>query len=128
MIVHLFERIESPAFHAQLGVISGFALFVRALAETPEVQDLTRAALTAEARNALYQRILEVSRRPVDPEFENPWDIALSAYLWALNQQDPSLALAAAEAVVQTEDCWWAKKIGLNIIEAARVHAASEKA
>jgi hypothetical protein len=50
-------------------VIGGFALFERALVEMPEVQDLTSAALTPEARNALYQWTREVSRRPVDPEF-----------------------------------------------------------
>ncbi len=123
MLDEVFVRIESLPFSAQLGVLSGFEAFLRALPSMPEVHDLVAAISGPEAKNALLHRIRQLVERKVDPAYENPWDIPLAAYLWALFQADHDLAAQAAVAVLQTQDCWWAKKLARKILDAPRVNS-----
>ena len=57
------------------------------------------------------ERVLELVRREIDPEYENPWDAALSAYLLFLMSCNVALASVAADAVLECPNCWWSRKI-----------------
>jgi hypothetical protein len=56
-----------------------------------------------------------VAKWPVDGGYENPWDTALAAYLWALEEADHSLAVVVAEAVIACPCCWWSRKLAKNV-------------
>jgi hypothetical protein len=124
MLTDLFVRIESLPFSAQLGVLSGFESFLRALPSVPEVRDLASATSAQEEKNALFNRMQELAKRKVDSAYENPWDIPLAAYLWVLFQVDADLTPMAAGAIMQTQDCWWAKKLAQKILDAPRAKAS----
>jgi hypothetical protein len=111
---HLFEKIESPEFSAQLGIVSGFRSFLDALAATTEAKELVRAMQTPEASQSVYQRAWSITQRSVDQDFENPWDTALACYLWALNEAD-FLADAIAGLVLECPGCWWSRKLAEQI-------------
>jgi|SRR5882724_8260423 len=124
MLDEIFVRIESLPFTAQLGVLSGFEAFLRALPSMTEVHQISAATSGAEGKNALFHRIQELVKRKVDPDRENPWDIPLAAYLWTLFQVDADLAPTAAAAVLQAQDCWWAKKLARKILDAPLAKSA----
>jgi hypothetical protein len=124
MLHELFVRIESVPFSARLGVLSGFESFLRALPSIPDIHDLVGAISVPEGKNALLNRILELAEQKVAPDYENPWDIPLAAYLWTLFQVDAELAPMAAAAVLKAQDCWWAKKLAQNILDAPLAKSA----
>jgi hypothetical protein len=59
----------------------------------------------------VLERVFELVRRKIEPEYENPWDAALAAYLLFLMSGDVALASVAADAVLECPNCWWSRKV-----------------
>jgi hypothetical protein len=64
-------------------------------------------------------------RQSRDPRFENPWDTALAAYLWLLQQSSQSLAKLVAGDVVLVSGFWWARKLALRVVMGERYRSYS---
>jgi len=107
----LFEAIESDRFSSIVNVASDFRQFIRALMATPEVRQLFDAKSVPEAVWRVFERALELVGRNIDPEYENPWDAALAAYLLFLMAGDVTLGSVAAAAVLKCPNCWWSRKV-----------------
>src|SRR5947207_759899 len=105
---NIFAEIESHGFSAQVNVASNYKTFCRALGGQPEVQRLAALMKLNENQQLVFQRVLELSGKPFDQEFENPWDSALAAYIWLLSSTDQALAKTAAARILECHGCWWA--------------------
>jgi hypothetical protein len=65
----------------------------------------------------IISRIQAISETDIDHRYENPWDVALAAYLLALRIADPALAPLAAEVVLSVPLTWWARHFALSVLE-----------
>jgi hypothetical protein len=116
MCQQLFEKLESDRFSATINVVSGLNQFVRALSSSDEFQALLTIARSGADRSLLADRFNQLAARETDPEYENPWDVALAAYLLVLEQVDPNQAALCAERASIGSNGWWSRKIADKIL------------
>jgi hypothetical protein len=122
-------EVESLRFASSVSVASDFRTFREGVRSSPAVLSLVKELRSPPAQNCLLTHLLAVARRPTDPAYANPWDTALTVYLWLLNRVAPSLARIGAAQVLQVPRCWWARKLSLSLLHPARTRgeARSER-
>jgi hypothetical protein len=112
MIERAFEQIESREYATAVNLASDYKQFLRAMRVNTQCQFLLRlTSISPENRNAVLTRLNELCQRPIDEEFENPWDAALATYLWVLSNIDLHLTAVAVNRVLSCRNCWWSKKL-----------------
>ncbi|MFI5455642.1 MAG: hypothetical protein ACHRXM_09340 [Isosphaerales bacterium] len=114
----LSETIESHRFSAFVNVASDFDHFLQSLASMPETRGLLIHLTAPSARRIVLERLRAVTVRDIDPEYENPWDVALATYLWVLWTTDASLAALGREHVLSSRNCWWSRKLAESLSQA----------
>lgn len=114
----LFEQIETLEFSLYLSVLSGFKSVLLMLEHDETVQQLIGdLEHSAENRQQVFMRVLDVLSKYDQPEYVQFSDETLTAYLYALNQVDTNLAQQAAERILQTPNLWWARRLAKHILE-----------
>jgi len=112
--MNLFEKIEGPV-SIHLGIISGYRQLTSVISTLPEVQELLRLDM-AELRN---QAAILLDKE-IDMSYQHPDDMAITIYLWALNQKDRHAASQLVENRIDGKNLFWGKRIGEEIIRNAR--------
>ncbi len=120
----LLEAIEGHRFSAVVNVASDLNHFLQALASTPEFRKLLVLLSARDDRARVLERLLEVAARAVEPAYENPWDAALTAYLYLIWRTDKRQALIAANRVLSCANCWWSEKLAQELVASAPWNAS----
>lgn len=115
-ILEICQQIESPLFAGRVNLVGGFRAFLDALSQEQGVQKLLGTPLNRRTAEELLRRVLQLIGQRIDPRYENPFDAALSAYLWVLNATYPDLALIGTELILAAPNCWWANKLAMQIL------------
>ena len=115
----VISAIEDSQFAAESNLASGSKTFHLNLRRHRMVSELAKHMKEPLVAEAILKRVVELAGKPVQPLFENPFDTALTAYLTALEIQSPELLRHAAEAVVNTPNCWWAAEMSLRLLAQA---------
>jgi hypothetical protein len=118
MNANLLETIESPRTSALVNVVSGYSQFLQTLSSLPATQELLNQIKSDDDVHELLSRIVELAYTPFDTRYENPHDVALASYLWALSMTVPLAAHAVAGIVYGCEGSWWARKLAERLIAA----------
>jgi len=105
------REIEAPELSARLNVASDFRTFLRAAQQEEALRILLEGLNSKENLAKVILRVVELSQKETDPNYENPWDTALAVFLWAVNQKYPDLATALAKIVMRAPECWWVWKM-----------------
>jgi hypothetical protein len=126
-LANLLPLIEDCRFSAEVNVASARDAFFRALCRHPRVQELQQLLEHRAAAEALVARLVEISSRPIDPQYENPLDSALAAYLTALEDAPyPDLTESGALAISTTApNCWWAVEASTRLLRRERLRVTS---
>jgi hypothetical protein len=121
-IKEAFADVESDQFAARIGVASKFTTLVKGLKEELSIQVLLDLK-TAEEVGLISERLRGLCGKEIDRRYANPWDFAITGYLWILWVKDFELAKAAADMVARTQNLWWGKFLADYLInlEANRV-------
>jgi len=107
----IFLKIESHEFSARLGLASSLNLFLSILrSESSYKELLEHIAKQKWILEALLKRIKLLSAIEHDPEYQNPHDTSMAAYLWALHDVGSAYVRIAADILVSTRDVWWTAK------------------
>ena len=113
------EEITSPAFSADLSVVSGTNAFFRAMKQQPAVREAQRLLLeSGETREEALGYIYSLAAMQTDPDFLNPNDKPLAALLWMTTLADYH-AESAAKWIDQAPGCWYAKKLAQLVLSPA---------
>lgn len=109
----IFQSLEGDRFSAEVNVASSMTAFIRAVERHPEFGALLRAIRERKiSAMAVCKRIETLSHNQVDPEFENPHDVAIAAYLLALHRENaPIVHLACVHAAAAPQTWWTASTI-----------------
>jgi len=119
-IAELMQGIEATDFSAELNLASGTRAFRRRLREHALVQELRELARDAATREALANRVEELSAQEVDVRYENRFDAALSAYLTVLADTAlPETIARSATAAARARNTWWTVGISHELIARA---------
>ncbi|MFO0966833.1 MAG: hypothetical protein U0793_14770 [Gemmataceae bacterium] len=119
------KAIESLEFSAAVNVASTYKTFLRVMGNQPAVRVLANEMANRQVVYAVLRRILQLCHVPREPGLEHPADSALAAYLWLLSTRAPFLGSVAANLVLSSEGCWWARKMAKGLVESALTEARS---
>jgi hypothetical protein len=121
----LLEAIESHRFSAMVNLASDYDHFVQAVVSMPEYKRLSSEVQDRNSAWRVFLRMVQISTSEFDPDFENPWDAALAAYLLLLNSTSHVLGAVAAEVALTCPNCFWARKLATRIKASLRASSAS---
>lgn len=123
--IEAMREIESHAFIARLGIASDFNSLLRAMKLEPSVQTISDELESRDKQDQVLSKILSLVRQRTDIRYENPWDIALTVYLWLLSSKGLSAARVAAQVIAEAQQCWWAKELAGKVLSDSYIHTAS---
>lgn len=103
----ILGAIESPQTTVRVNVASSWRTFYRAVFSLGEVEQLESLLVLPATVDAVLSRIQELSKREVDPRYENIWDVPLAVYVLLLARHDPVIARLGIEAAQPARQCWW---------------------
>ena len=113
----VLNEIESVKFDAVMNAHSGFNSFLSTLQEEASIRRLIALlAKDVSARQEVFQRLMSLIDKNDDLNYAHPYDIALSVYLYALEQADINLASDAAKQIAQRNDLSWARRLAQKIL------------
>lgn len=112
---NVMETIEGHQFAAEVNLAAGFDAFHRGLQNHSLFGELADLIKDPGALKTVLVRLIELSRKPIRMQYENPFDSAMAAYLMAVDGVDPEVAAVAAEAVSKAPNCWWASQVSTGI-------------
>jgi len=125
----LMRQIESDSYAIRLGVASGKSIFMDLLEESPELGELLRFLRSdVKAPSNVLNRIRAISAISIDYRYENPYDIALAAYVFSLHFFSRALAGFAAEIAFAAPLTWWAREIARYVLEISGYQDATSTA
>lgn len=113
----VFAAIESQDFASRVQVESGLNRILRRISRTQPAALLASASKGVPLAQGVLRRAMQLADQAVDIRYENPYDVALTTYLWVLNSTHPRLACVAAEPIAPLLNCWWASKYARNLIQ-----------
>lgn len=112
----LFEDIESHEFASRLNVASNLVTFLRDARNQVSVIAIFEELDEKEKLFQVLTRLIDLSRKTVDPRYENPLDTALAVYLWLLSLKNSEVASLGAQFILKCSQCWWAERIARSIL------------
>jgi len=111
-----FEDIESHEFAARVNVASNLVTFLRGARSQVSVIGIFEELEKEEKLFQVLTRLIDLSKKTVDPRYENPWDTALAVYLWLVSLKSTKAASLGAQFILQSPQCWWAERIARSIL------------
>ena len=113
----VFSKIEGHKFAAELNLASGSKSFTKGLRDHELFGELVHLAKEPARANEIAKHVLQLSAQSIDPQYENPFDAALSAYLTAIGGfVEPETLTRAAAAAFSAKNCWWASNIASGLL------------
>ena len=115
----VMETVEGQPFSAEANLAAGLDAFCGAIRNHSLFRDLADRMKDPGVLKTVLVRLVELSRRPIRMQYENPFDSAMAAYLMAVEAVDSEVAAVAAEAVSEAPNCWWASQVSTGIENSA---------
>ena len=109
----IFREIECVEFAWKLGLTGSRQRAMQALVRAPQAVALLNALKGDEiAAYEVANRVLALAHDDNDPQYTHPSDVAIAAYMRALDILFPNLAAAIGPVVdSQCQNLWWAAPI-----------------
>jgi len=111
----LYKYFEDVKFSAMLNVCSGFNCVKHGLDIDINVNKLIWEMDEWEFQLELYDRIHELLSVSGLEEFEHPYDMAITAYLFALSKRNMPLAVLCSRFVKDVPRLFWAYKMAKEL-------------
>lgn len=120
----LLANIESSEKAVAWGVVGSRRKLDAAVLTDSDVRELLNALRDQPAaRRQLVTRIGSLATIGGSPEYLHRYDLAIFAYLRALDVLDPDLAAVAALRVATLSNVWWSRPLALRIRVPSHTHS-----
>ena len=116
-ITSLFDSVESHDLAATANLASSLRSASDNVLAAAAVLELRKALKDPDVAYLVLARVFDLTKRTTDVRYENPNDVALFVYALVLNGSHPVLAVAAAGAICQVPNLWWASAFATEIID-----------
>ena len=112
----LLDNIESSEKAVAWGMVGSRRRLDAAVLTDSDIRDLLNVLRDhPDARLELVTRISTLASMGSSPEYLHCYDLAIFAYLRALDILDPDLAAVAAPRVATLGNIWWSRPIALRL-------------
>lgn len=116
MFKDTIQSIESPQFAARFGFASDLPSFTNALARDDTIAEVIGLlSKDSECVDLFIQKIRDLSGMHFDSCYENPNDIPIAAYGWALVAAYPEISGVIADLLSTVANSWWSGKLAAHI-------------
>ena len=116
-IREIFYKIESHDTSAQLNLAPNLRHLFLYAEKLECAQKLKKIINDPEIMTATLVRILSLSNEDIDIRYENPYDTAITIYLWALFLQSEIAGKIAANDVARLRQGWWAPRYAQQVLK-----------
>lgn len=123
MINYIYKDIESLEFDVRMNVVSGCENLKKIVSKSPEYKKLYEDINIPGTQGVLLisdiqVRIMQLCEIESEQQYENPNDMAIFTYLYAISECDYKVDLGYfLEHVFQTLNLFWARKLALELKE-----------
>ncbi len=101
----ILNYIESIEYSCELGMALNPSMLKRIMGEIKKVQELIDLCKDHDVAIFILGHMLEITTRPIDTHYPNPWEMAMVTYLYALTQARTDLnrpAIAVSRRLVNS--------------------------
>ncbi|MCK4578557.1 MAG: hypothetical protein KAU50_07185, partial [Candidatus Marinimicrobia bacterium] len=113
----IFRKIESHETSAQLNLTSNLRHFFMYAERVECIQELKNALKDTICITETLKRILSLSKEDIDFRYENPYDSAITIYLWVLFLQSEIAGKVAANIASKLRHGWWAPRYARKVLK-----------
>lgn len=113
----VFEQIEGLEFSTYINLASDFRTFIDVLGDQACIRALLDGINSTDDYLEVLYHVIELCNLEIDKRYRHPMDAALAAYLYALLQKHPKIALAAAKNIRHLPNLWWASMMTDDVIQ-----------
>lgn len=103
----IYDEIEGKDLFIEANLAPSYHIFNKTLSRTPAFLELLRALNSPEVRGRILARVKNLAESEIDDRFENPWDVALSAYVTALARKNLFHSTIAMGSARKARNTWW---------------------
>lgn len=113
----IFHRIESHDTSAQLNLAPNQRHLFLYAEKFECVQELKNLLNDPKIMTATLIRLVSLSNEDIDIRYENPYDTAITIYLWTLFLQSELVGKVAAAFAMKLSQGWWAPKYAQQVLK-----------
>lgn len=106
----LLNYVESIEYDCECGLAGSLSLLKSYINESSKVQELITLCKDRAIAVFILGHMLDVTTRRIDPEYRNPWEMAVVTYLHVITQARPDLKIPAMAASRRLMNSFWIEK------------------
>jgi hypothetical protein len=106
----IITYIESIEYDCEYGLACNVRTLKNYLEVCPKVQQLVELCKDRDIAVFILGHMLEISTRKIDADYRNPWELAVTTYLYAITQARPELVQSAISAAWRLKNGFWTVK------------------
>lgn len=110
VLSELITYIESIEYDCECGSSSSTAMLRRVFEDNKKAQELVELCKDRTVAVFILGHMLEITTRPIDVDYRNPWEIAVTTYLYAITQARTDLTHAAITVAYRLKNGFWTIK------------------
>ncbi len=113
----IYHKIESHDTSGQLNLAPNLRHFFLYAEKLVCVQELRNLPNDPETITATLMRILSLVNEDIDIRYENPYDTAITIYLWDLFLRSEIVGKIAADYATRVRQGWWAPRYAQHVLK-----------
>lgn len=103
----ILTYVESIEYDCECGLASGVSILRTNIDNTPKVKELIELCKDRVVAVFILGHMLDLTTRPIDMQYRNPWEHAMTTYLHAVTQARPDLKLPALTIARRLRNAYW---------------------
>ena len=110
VLKELINYVESIEYDCECGLAGSLSTLKHYLDDSPKVKELTLLCRDRTVAVFILGHMLDITTRRIDPQYRNPWEMAVLTYLHALTQSRTDLTIAASTVARRLMNAFWIEK------------------
>ena len=111
---HIFDRITSIEYQAEIGISSGYKTCIRIIENEPWYEELGEIVKTETGMNLVLVGLKELRDREINKKYANPYDDAYCFIVWAVANHRPEKLYTVMKELFYVRNCHWLHFIALE--------------
>lgn len=116
-IRRLYQPIESHEFAVQLNMAGTYQRLFSIASKSDHVIALKEALADPDSQHDMLLQIFRLVDKSIDLRYENPKDVAITIYVWALLSAYRPFGLVAAEYATRLRNAWWSTSFSNHTLQ-----------
>jgi hypothetical protein len=107
MLREIISYIESIEYDCECGLACDIHTLKDNLDISPKVQQLVELCKDRVVAVFILGHMLDITTRKIDVDYRNPWEMAVTTYLYAITKARPEITQSAVSAAWRLKNGYW---------------------